>query len=78
MLTTAQGETPQWGEGFEIEILVACRVARSRAWVVEVPSFEFHRLHGVSNLHVRRENKRVMGTIVDEWLSRRCSVAVCG
>ena len=75
MLPTAQGETPQWGDGFEIETLLACRVARSRAQVVEVPSFEFHRLHGVSNLHAWRDGKRVLRTIVDEWLSRRRPVA---
>jgi glycosyltransferase involved in cell wall biosynthesis len=52
--------------GFEVETLINIRVARSRLRIVEVPSFESNRLHGVSNLHARRDGMRVLRTILAE------------
>jgi glycosyltransferase involved in cell wall biosynthesis len=52
--------------GFEVETLMNIRVARSRLRIVEVPSFESDRVHGVSNLDARRDGMRVLRTIVAE------------
>jgi hypothetical protein len=55
-----------WGDGFEIETLIHIRVARAGLAVVEVPSYEHARLHGVSNLHAFRDGSRVLATIMTE------------
>lgn len=55
-----------WGDGFEIETLIAIRVAVARLAVVEVPSFEHSRIHGVSNLTAFRDGLRVLRTILAE------------
>lgn len=60
----------KWGDGFEIETLFACRAALSGADVVEVPSYEYDRVHGTSNLNAWRDGKRVLRTIVHEWLTQ--------
>ncbi len=55
-----------WGDGFEIETLINMRVARAGLRVVEVPSYELPRLHGVSNLNAPRDGVRVLRTILSE------------
>jgi hypothetical protein len=40
-----------WGDGFEIETIINTRVAKARLAIAEVPSFEFRRRHGQSNLN---------------------------
>ncbi|MBN9607554.1 MAG: glycosyltransferase family 2 protein [Actinomycetales bacterium] len=55
-----------WGDGFEIETVLNCRVAAAGLRVVEVPSFERLRLHGASNLNAIRDGFRVLKTIFDE------------
>lgn len=55
-----------WGDGFEIETLVNVRVAKAGLKVVEVPSYELTRLHGVSNLSAPKDGMRVLRTIFDE------------
>jgi glycosyltransferase involved in cell wall biosynthesis len=60
-----------WGDGFEIETLINMRVAKAGLNVVEVPSYELCRLHGVSNLNAPRDGVRVLRTIIDERLSVR-------
>ena len=57
--------------GFEVETLMNIRVARSHLRIVEVPSFEADRLHGVSNLHARRDGMRVLRTILAERVRPR-------
>ena len=57
--------------GFEVETLINIRVARSRLAVAEVPSIEYERLHGESNLNAVRDGLRVLRTIVTERLRRR-------
>lgn len=52
--------------GFEVETLMSVRVAKRKLKVVEVPSFEARRRHGVSNLHARRDGMRVLRTILAE------------
>jgi glycosyltransferase involved in cell wall biosynthesis len=58
--------SPLWGDGFEIETLIHVRVARAGLRVVEVPSFEHKRIHGVSNLNAIRDGRRVVRTIFAE------------
>lgn len=60
---------PQWGDGFEIETLFTCRAALANAKIEEVPSFEYGRVHGISNLNAWRDGKRVLRTILFEWMA---------
>jgi glycosyltransferase involved in cell wall biosynthesis len=53
-------------DGFEVETLINVRIAKARLQVVEVPSYEASRVHGVSNLHAFRDGWRVLKTIVLE------------
>lgn len=55
-----------WGDGFEVETLIAIRAARSGMRVVEVPSFERNRVHGTSNLNATSDGLRVLRTIFAE------------
>jgi glycosyltransferase involved in cell wall biosynthesis len=69
-LDTASGPrengTPFWGDGFEIETLIHVRVAKAGLRVAEVPSFEYKRIHGASNLNATRDGLRVVRTILAE------------
>jgi glycosyltransferase involved in cell wall biosynthesis len=70
-----------WGDGFEIETLINIRVAMADLVVVEVPSFEHRRIHGVSNLNAPRDGLRVLRTILRERKLRRLAserVALAG
>lgn len=62
---------PQWGDGFEIETLINCRVAAAGLQIHEVPSQELSRVHGESNLRAVRDGLRVLRTIVTERLRLR-------
>ncbi len=55
-----------WGDGFEIETVINCRVAAAELRVVEVPSVERSRVHGESNLNAISDGTRVLRTIVTE------------
>ncbi len=55
-----------WGDGFEIETIINCRIARARLDVVEVPSFELERLYGESNLNTWRDGFRVLRAALTE------------
>ena len=61
----------QWGDGFEIETLINCRVAAAGLTVAEVPSIELLRLFGDSNLHAVKDGFRVLKTIGTEWQRAR-------
>ena len=52
-----------WGDGFEIETVINCRVAAAGLRVAEVPSFERPRVHGASNLNAVTDGLRVLKTI---------------
>jgi len=66
------GDGRLWGDGFEIETLIHIRVAQEELRVVEVPSFEHPRIHGVSNLSAFSDGLRVLTTIlVERRRSRR-------
>lgn len=54
------------GDGFEIETLIHVRVAKAGLIVAEVPSFEYPRIHGASNLNAFRDGRRVLHTILRE------------
>jgi glycosyltransferase involved in cell wall biosynthesis len=58
-------------DGFEVETLINIRAARAGLRVVEVPSFEHERIHGVSNLNAVRDGVRVLRTIARERLDDR-------
>ncbi|PZE23062.1 MULTISPECIES: glycosyltransferase family 2 protein [unclassified Curtobacterium] len=55
-----------WGDGFEIETIINCRIAFADLAVVEVPSVERLRIHGESNLNAVSDGFRVLKTILDE------------
>jgi glycosyltransferase involved in cell wall biosynthesis len=55
-----------WGDGFEVETLINIRIARAGLIVREVASFEYSRIHGVSNLNAFSDGLRVLYTILSE------------
>jgi hypothetical protein len=57
------------GDGFEIETILNVRALAAGMRVVEVPSYECRRIHGLSNLNTWRDGYRVLRTIGRE---RRC------
>jgi glycosyltransferase involved in cell wall biosynthesis len=61
------------GDGFEIETLIVIRVTVARLAVVEVPSFEHSRIHGVSNLTAVSDGLRVLRTIFAERRARQAA-----
>jgi glycosyltransferase involved in cell wall biosynthesis len=65
---------PFWGDGFEVETLIHVRAAKAGLSVAEVPSYEYSRIHGVSNLNATRDGLRVVRTILAECLGRRRTV----
>jgi glycosyltransferase involved in cell wall biosynthesis len=61
------GRRPRsYGHGFEIEALLFCRASRTGLQVVEVPSHERERMHGVSNLLTFRDGVRVLSAVLRE------------
>jgi glycosyltransferase involved in cell wall biosynthesis len=52
--------------GFEIETQIVARAVRSGLRITEVPSWEYPRRNGVSNLHPVRDGWRVLRTILRE------------
>jgi len=58
--------TRLWGDGFEVETLINIRVAQAKLIVKEVASYEYPRIHGVSNLNAFRDGYRVLRTILYE------------
>ncbi|MFE7776725.1 glycosyltransferase family 2 protein [Streptomyces sp. NPDC057445] len=57
--------------GFEIETLMNIRVVKAGLRVQEVPSHEYLRIHGVSNLSAVRDGLRVLKVILKEKGVRR-------
>lgn len=64
-----------WGDGFEIETLINVRVAKSRLRIAEVPSFEYPRRSGESNLRTFRDGWRVLFTIMRERVTPQQAAA---
>jgi glycosyltransferase involved in cell wall biosynthesis len=69
-----QQDKKLWGDGFEIETIINTRIARGRLKVIEVPSFELERIHGVSNLNTWRDGFRVLRAALTERFRRRIRV----
>ncbi|MEO7059011.1 MAG: glycosyltransferase family 2 protein [Lapillicoccus sp.] len=69
-IPAASGSDAQWGDGFEIETLINCRVAAASLQIHEVPSIELERIHGESNLNTFRDGFRVLRTIMTERFRR--------
>ncbi|MEV4683921.1 glycosyltransferase family 2 protein [Streptomyces kurssanovii] len=59
--------------GFEIETLMNIRVVKAGLRVQEVPSHEYLRIHGVSNLRAVRDGLRVLRVILEEKGVRRAA-----
>jgi glycosyltransferase involved in cell wall biosynthesis len=60
-----------WGDGFEIETIINTRMAKAGVRIVEVPSHEFERIHGESNLNTWRDGMRVLWALVVERVNRK-------
>lgn len=60
-------------DGFEIETMMNLRAHKRGLKVVEVPSFEFARVHGTSRLRTFPDGLRVLRTIVRTRFSRETS-----
>jgi glycosyltransferase involved in cell wall biosynthesis len=57
--------------GFEVEAMMNVRAAAAGLRIQEVPSFEYPRLHGASNLRIAVDGWRIAKVIAHEWsLSR--------
>ena len=67
--------TMVWGDGFEIETVINCRMAAAQVSIVEVPSVEKLRIFGESNLRTFVDGSRVLKTIFSE---RRRSTQLAG
>jgi glycosyltransferase involved in cell wall biosynthesis len=63
-----------WGDGFEIETLINTRVAKANMRIAEVPSYEYDRLHGQSNLNTWRDGTRVLRALVIERVNKKGTV----
>ncbi len=62
-LSESEDPTMQWGDGFEVEALIAVRVVNAGLKVVEVPCFERDRRFGTSKLNAVSDGFRVLRTI---------------
>ncbi|HET6503280.1 MAG TPA: glycosyltransferase family 2 protein [Amycolatopsis sp.] len=65
--------TTLWGDGFEIETVLNCRVAAAGLKIAEVPSVERRRIFGETNLRTFADGARVLRTILTEHA--RCLAA---
>lgn len=52
--------------GFEVETLITIRMHKARLKIIEVPSFEYRRFHGISKLSTFKDGWRVLRTILRE------------
>jgi glycosyltransferase involved in cell wall biosynthesis len=57
-------------DGFEVETLINLRMHKAQLAIVEVPSFEYPRIFGKSNLRTFRDGWRVLQTIMKEHTQR--------
>jgi glycosyltransferase involved in cell wall biosynthesis len=55
-----------WGDGFEIETVLNCRVAAAGLKITEVPSVERQRIFGETNLRTFVDGTRVLRTLLAE------------
>jgi hypothetical protein len=73
------GRRKLWGDGFEIETIINTRMAKAQMRIAEVPSFEYPRLHGESNLNTWRDGGRVLRALLVERVNgaARYTPAAC-
>jgi glycosyltransferase involved in cell wall biosynthesis len=57
-------------DGFEIETLISIRALKAKLKIAEVPSYEYRRLYGESNLRAMPDGWRVLKTIINERFRR--------
>lgn len=62
----APAEGMLWGDGFEIETVLNCRIAATGLKITEVPSVERRRMFGETNLRTFADGARVLRTLLDE------------
>ncbi|MCU1630636.1 MAG: glycosyl transferase [Pseudonocardia sp.] len=55
-----------WGDGFEIETVLNCRIAAAGLRITEVPSVEKLRIFGETNLRTFADGTRVLRTLLSE------------
>jgi glycosyltransferase involved in cell wall biosynthesis len=55
-----------WGDGFEIETVLNCRIAAAGLKITEVPSIERQRVFGDTNLRTFADGSRVLRTLLAE------------
>jgi hypothetical protein len=55
-----------WGDGFEIETVLNCRIAAAGLKITEVPSIERLRVFGETNLRTFADGTRVLRTLLAE------------
>ena len=68
----APAEGMLWGDGFEIETVLNCRVAAAGLKITEVPSVERQRVFGETNLRTFVDGARVLRTLLAEhWRADR-------
>src|ERR1700754_1658126 len=60
----APAEGMLWGDGFEIETVLNCRIAAAGLRITEVPSIERLRVFGDSNLRTFADGTRVLRTLL--------------
>jgi glycosyltransferase involved in cell wall biosynthesis len=65
-LPGTDGSAAEWGDGFEIETMLAAHAASANLKLAEVPSFEHTRRFGESHLRTFSDGWRVLWTIVSE------------
>jgi glycosyltransferase involved in cell wall biosynthesis len=65
-----QKDAMHWGDGFEIETVINTRIAKAGLDIREVKSYEFDRIHGVSNLNAISDGLRVLKAIMIERVTR--------
>ena len=63
-------------DGFEVETLMSLRARLAKLKIVEVPSFEYRRIHGQSNLRTFRDGWRVLRTILTERTRKAAPKAI--
>jgi glycosyltransferase involved in cell wall biosynthesis len=64
--------------GFEVETQINLRARKANLKIVEVPSFERPRLHGVSHLNTFQDGFRVLRMILQEWVRGYSTVKTPG
>lgn len=77
-LPDTDAETPQVGDGFEIEAMIIGRFALARAIIIEVPSYEYDRYYGNTNLNAIRDGFRVLWTLMRDRFHRPRYRALAG